>query len=317
MNVSDIQQARTKLGTRIASTRLIFSPELSEASGAKVFLKLESENPTGSFKPRGALHTILCRLQRGPLSGVVTSSTGNHGAAVAYAARQVGVPAVIFLPEKPNPVKRARIAREGAHIVEAGAFLEDSRRQAARFAAEHGWRLIIDGQDDDLTAGAGTIGLEIVEQSGAVDTIFVPVGDGSLIRGVACAAKGLKKDVRIIGVVAERAPAYYLSWNQRKPVCTGSSNTIADGLAVREAVEKTVSEMLTLVDDMRMVSDQEMLAAMKRLMLDAKVVAEPSGAATTAALLKSGQEFAGRRVVLLISGSNVGEELLRQALQMP
>jgi threonine dehydratase len=314
MNVSDIQRARTTLGTRVAPTRLIPFPELSAASGAEVFLKLECENATGSFKPRGALHTILCRLQQGPLPGVVTSSTGNHGAAVAYAARQLGVPAVIFLPENPNQVKRGRIAREGARIVEVGAFLEDSRRHAAKYASEHGWHLIIDGQDDDLTAGAGTIGLEIVEQVSDVDTILVPVGDGSLIRGVACAAKGLKKEVRIVGVVAERAQAYYLSWKQRKAICTDSSDTIADGLAVRDAVDKTVSEMLVLVDDMKMVGEEEMLAGMKRLMLDAKVIAEPSGAATTAALLKSGTEFSGRKVVLVVSGSNVGEELLRRAL---
>jgi threonine dehydratase len=317
MNVSDIQNARKALGTRLAPTRLIFSPELSEVSGAEVFLKLENENATGSFKPRGALHTMLCRVQRGPLPGVVTSSTGNHGAAVAYAARQLGVPAVIFLPENPNQVKRARIAREGARIVEAGAFLEDSRRHAAKYAAEHGWHLIIDGQDDDLAAGAGTIGLEIVEQLEAVDTILVPVGDGSLIRGLACGAKGLKKNVRIVGIVAERAPAYYLSWNQRKTVCTDRSDTIADGLAVRDAVDKTVAEMLALVNAMKMVSEEEMLRAMKRLILDAKVVAEPSGAATTAALLKSGKEWAGRKIVLVVSGSNVGEELLRRALQMP
>ena len=314
MNVSDIQRARTTLGTRVAPTRLISSPELSAASGAEVFLKLECENATGSFKPRGALHTILCRLNRGPVPGVVTSSTGNHGAAVAYAARQLGVPAVIFLPERPNQVKRARIAREGARIVEVGAVLEDSRQHAAKYAAEQGWHLIIDGQDDDLTAGAGTIGLEIVEQVSDVDTILVPVGDGSLIRGVACAAKGLKNDVRIVGVVAERAQAYYLSWHQRKAICTDSSDTIADGLAVRDAVDKTVSEMLVLVDDMKMVGEEEMLAAMKRLMLDSRVVAEPSGAATTAALLKSGKEFAGRNIVLVVSGSNVGEELLRRAL---
>jgi threonine dehydratase len=247
---------------------------------------------------------------------VVTSSTGNHGAATAYAARRLDVPAAIFLPEGPNPVKRALIAREGAHIVEAGKFLEESRQHAAQHAREKGWHLVVDGEDEHLTAGASTIGCEIVEQAPSVDIILVPVGDSSLIRGTAFAAKHGKSKVQVVGVVADRAPAYYRSWKERRAVSTESSDTIADGLAVRATVEANVRQLLELVDDMRMVTDDEMLRAMYHLLVEEHVVAEPAGAAATAALVKSGRQFAGKKVVLLVTGANVPPELLRRALNL-
>jgi threonine dehydratase len=315
LTLETVRSARELLRGIVPVSRLIAADSLSTASGARVFLKLECEGPTGSFKVRGAYHAIFRRKERGVLRGVVTSSTGNHGAGAAHAARILGVPARVYLPENPNPVKRACIAQQGAEIVEAGAFLEAERELAERFAAESGWFNLVDGVEPDMLPGTAMIGCEITEQIPDVDTIIIPVGDSTLIRGVAFAVKQLRPGTRIIGVQAERAPAYALSFRERRAVSTDSSDTIADGLAVRHASEENVREISALVDDFIVVSEEEMLAAVRKLILEEHVVAEPSGAAATAALLKSGGKFAGKNVVLLVTGANIPEEILLRALQ--
>ncbi len=314
MNFTEVEQARSFLREYLSPTRLIPAPCLSEFSGAEVFLKLENENPTGSFKVRGALNALACRRRRGRLEGVVTSSTGNHGAGVAYAARQFDLAAAIFLPENPNPVKRARIAQLRAQIFEVGRDLEESRQHAVQFSRERGWPLIVDVDDPDICAGAATIGCEILEQLPRADVILIPVGDSNLIRGVAFAAKHLKEGVKIIGVQAEGAPAYYLSWKEGRAVQTETADTIADGLATRTTTDANVRGLRELVDDMRVVTDEEMIRGVGRLLLDEHVVAEPSGAAATAALLAGGREFEGKILVLLVTGANVPREILRRAI---
>lgn len=308
-----VERARELLRDVVPQSRLVEAASLSEASGARVFLKLESEGPTGSFKVRGAYYALQRWLEQGAVPGIVTSSTGNHGAAVAFAARRLGLPCRVFLPKNPNPAKRARIVREGAEIVEAGEYLEASREHAARFARESGWFNVVDGIEPELLPGTATIGCEIIEQTPDVDVIYVPVGDTTLVRGLAFGAKRLRPGVRVVGVQAERAPAYALSFEQRRAVSTESSDTIADGLAVREALEENVRQVAALVDEMRLVSDSEMLAAIRHLLLEEHVLAEPAGAATTAALLKGGRAEAGKSVALLVSGANISGDLLRRA----
>lgn len=293
---------------------MVAAPSLEKETGAHVLLKLENEQPTGSFKIRGAYYSLLRRQQQGDLKGAVTSSTGNHGAAVACAARLLGIPARIFLPINSNPAKVAVIAQHQAEIVEVGAFVEQTRVHAAQFARENGWFDLVDGADPDLPVATATIGCEIVEQAPAVDVIFVPVGDSSLIRGVARGAKRLRPRVRVIGVQAERAPAYFRSFQERRAISTDSSDTIADGLAVRATSESNVQEMLASVDEMQLVSEGEMLRAIHRLVLAEHIVAEPAGAATTAALLRTGRRLAGENVVLLVTGANISKEILTSAM---
>jgi threonine dehydratase len=314
MNFTEVEQARTRLRDYLSPTRLISAPSLSNASGADVYLKLESENATGSFKVRGALNALRCRQKRRSLEGVVTSSTGNHGAGVAYAARQFNLPAAIFLPENPNPVKRARIAQLGAQIIEAGRDLEESRQHAAQFARERGWPLLVDVDDPDIAAGAATIGCEILEQLPQASAIIIPVGDSNLIRGTAFAAKHQKAGIQIVGVQAAGAPAYYRSWKEHRVVHTDTADTIADGLATRTTTESNVRELEKLADDMRVATDEEMLRAIRWLLLEEHIVAEPAGAAATAALLASGREFEGKAVVLLVTGANIPPGILRRAV---
>jgi threonine dehydratase len=289
-------------------TRLVRAASLS-SPGREVYLKLETELPTGSFKVRGAVHSLSVNLSRGAVRSVVAASTGNHGAAVAYAGRLLGVPAVIFLPTNPNPVKAARIRELGATLVETGVDLSAAIDAArAHATSQSGAFFLHDAEDPDIPAGTAAIGREVVEQLPEVEAIYVPMGDTALIRGVAAAAKALRPAIRIIGVVAEQAPAYYLSWQKGAAVDTDSANTIADGLAVRRPLAPNVAAIRALVDEIERVSEQEMLAAIARLYFGEQLTAEPAGAAATAAWLKRGGPE--HTAVLLVTGMNIAPEVM-------
>jgi threonine dehydratase len=311
-----IREAREFLGKYFAETRLIEAPFLSAETGKRVWLKLEMELPTGSFKVRGALWALAARWKRGRVQEVVASSTGNHGAAVAWAGKLLGVPARIFLPRGCNPVKRARIASLGAEIVESGETdLASAFLLAKEYAARPGVYFLNDATDEDLPAGPGTIGLEILEQLPSVSAIFVPMGDTALIRGIAAAVKQTAPKVKIVGVQAERAPSYYLSWKEDRIVGTETCDTIADGLATRTPDAANVRDIRELVDDVVLVTEDEMLCAIGMLLIEEHVLAEPAGAASTAALCKtrSNADY-GEHLVLLVSGANISREVLRRAV---
>jgi len=280
----------------------------------QVWLKLESELPTGSFKPRGAIYALHVHHERSEIKEVVAASTGNHGAAVAYAGHLLGVPATIFLPHNPNPVKRAKIAKLGANIIEEGTDISDAFVCASEYAKSSGAYFLNDATDPELLAGPATIACEILEQSPNADCIVVPMGDTALIRGLAFAAKHQKPAIRIIGVQAECAPSYYLSWKAGRPVPTDTCDTIADGLATRTPVEENVRDVRDLVDDVQLVGEEEMLAAIRHLLIQEHVLAEPAGAAAMAALLHNPGLYQDRQIVLIVSGANVSEEVLRAAI---
>ena len=312
--ISTIREAQKFLAEYFAPTRLIPALFLSQTTGKNVYLKLEMELPTFSFKVRGALYALAQRMARGHVQEVVASSTGNHGAAVAYAAKQFGIQAKIFLPANCNPVKRARILSLGAAIVES---MDSDPASAFALAAEHarqpGVYFLNDAADLDLPAGPATISCEILEQLPQASAIIVPMGDTALIRGVAAAAKQISPQVKIVGVQAERAPSYYLSWKEDKAVGTETCDTIADGLATRTPEAANVRDVKNMVDEVVLVSEDQMLRAIEILLLEEHVLAEPAGAASTAALLNSGANC-GEHVVLVVSGANISREVLRRAV---
>ncbi len=314
--LASIREAREFLARHFAATRLMEAAFLSGKTGRRVWLKLETELPTGSFKVRGALWALAARLKKDSVEEVVASSTGNHGAAVAWAAKLLGVRARIFLPARCNPVKRGRIAALGAEIVESGgADLAAAFELANEYAKRPGVYFLNDATDVDLPAGPATIGCEILEQFPDVDSIVVPMGDTALIRGIAAAVKQMAPRVRIIGVQAERAPSYFLSWKEDRVVGTETCDTIADGLATRTPDAANVRDVKSLVDDVVLVSEEQMLRAIEILLIEEHVLAEPAGAASTAALLNanSATKF-GDKVVLVVSGANISREVLRRAV---
>ena len=312
-----IREAQRFLARHFGATRLVEAPYLSDRAGKRVWLKLEAELPTGSFKVRGALWALATRLKQGSVEEVIASSTGNHGAAVAWAAKLLGIKACIFLPAGCNPVKRGKIASFGAEIVECGGTdLAAAFEAAAEYAKRPGVYFLDDATDANLPAGPGTIGCEILEQLADVGSIVVPMGDTALIRGVAAAVKQIAPRVKIIGVQAERAPAYYRSWKEDRVVGTETCDTIADGLATRTPDAANVSDVKKLVDDVVLVSEKAMLRAIEILLVEEHVLAEPAGAASTAALLAGGADFRDN-VVLVVSGANISRDVLRQAVATP
>lgn len=313
-SLSCARDAQDLLRRHFQVTRLVPACALSKKLRTDVYLKLETDLPTGSFKPRGALYALSINAARRSICEVIASSTGNHGAAVAFAAKLLRIPATIYLPANPNPVKRARIVDLNAKIVEAGG--EDLRAafdQALAYSQNEGVYFLNDATDHDLPAGPGTIALEILDQLPSVETIVVPMGDTALVRGVAAIAKQLSPKVRIIGVQAERAPAYFLSWKQGRAVSTDRCDTIADGLSTRIADPENVRAIRELVDDVVLVSDDELLAAVRDLALEEHIIAEPAGAAATAALLHRKFESEGQ-VVLLVTGANISPKVLGAAI---
>jgi threonine dehydratase len=308
------QNARKFLSDHLPQTRIIRAKSLTQVPDQNVYLKLESELPTGSFKVRGALYALGLQMRRRNVREVVASSTGNHGAAVAYAAHVLGATARIFLPEKNNPIKRRNIAQLGAEIMEKGSVdLAAAFVAATDYTREHGAFFLNDATDPDLPAGPATIACEILEALPKTEVIYVPMGDTALIRGVARAAKQISDSIRVIGVQSERAPSYFLSWKTGRAIETETCDTIADGLSTRTPVAANVTDIRELVDDVMLVSEDEMLNAIARLLIDEHVVAEPAGAAATAAFLKSGNNT-NKNVVLLVTGANISVEVLQQAV---
>jgi threonine dehydratase len=314
VRLDHIREAQKLLSRYLPLTRLVSAASLSRRPDQAVWLKLESELPTGSFKPRGALYALSVNLQRRKIKEVTASSTGNHGAAVAYAANQLGIQATIFLPANANPVKRARIASLGAKIIDEGASdLSAAFERAASYSRKGGVYFLNDATDPDLPAGPATIACEILDQLPDADTIVVPVGDTALIRGVAAAAKQLSPGIRIVGVQAEHAPSYYLSWKQGRAVPTDTCDTIADGLATRTPEPENVAAIRELVNQMVLVSDEQMRSAIAHLALEEHLIAEPAGAAATAAVLHSTASL-GKSVVVLVTGANISDVVLRSAI---
>jgi threonine dehydratase len=321
---SRILDAQSLLARHFGPTRIARAASLS-SPGRDVFLKIETELPTGSFKVRGAIYALSMHLARGTVEPcpaeaqratageVVCASTGNHGAAVAYAARLLGVPATIFLPDRPNPVKAARIRELGARLVEAGIDLSAAIDATREYAARAPAFFLHDASDPDVPAGTATIGLEIVAQLPAVDVIYVPMGDTALIRGVASAAKRHRSSIRIVGVVAARADAYQMSWRTGDVVETATCDTIADGLAIRRPLAANVAAIRELVDEVVSVSEEEMRDAIELLAAREQVIAEPAGAAAAAALMA--RPWSTGTTVALVTGGNIAPDLMPAAMK--
>ena len=308
---AEILEAQRMLSGYFRPTPLVRAPGLSQP-GVDAFLKLETHLPTGSFKPRGALFALARALGSQKVAEVTASSTGNHGAAVAWAAKTLAVPATIFLPANPNPVKRKKIADLGARIVEVGGLdITHASAEALDYSSRTGAYFLNDATDPVLPAGPGTIGLEVLSQLPSVRAVYVPMGDTALIRGIGAAIKAAHPHVKIVGVQAERAPSYYLSWKEGKPVEVEIGETCADGLATKTTVPENVHAIRELVDDVALAAEEQLLAAIRLLYEREKVVAEPAGAAAAAAFLK--QPSAEGPVVLVVSGRNISDAVRARA----
>jgi len=311
-----VARAQAALRAFLPETPLVRAELLSEALGADVWLKNETVSPIGSFKARGALTAVLRAREAGAPPGAVTSSTGNHGQGVAYAARLVEWPAHVFLPHGANPLKRRMIAALGATIHEIGTDIDEAKEAARAFADVRRLSFIDDGESLDVMEGAGTVGLEAAERLPGIDAVLVPMGSGTLAVGCAVAVKARQPGARVIAVQSSGAPAMAESFRARRAV-EQPIVTLADGLACRVPARLALEGLWTFVDDAMTVPDALLLRAMGALVEHAHVLAEPAGAAGLAALWTRRAELARRRVVLVVTGANVTMDVLRSALAAP
>jgi threonine dehydratase len=271
-------------------------------SAPRLFLKCENLQAAGAFKIRGAYNMIVQLPDEARRRGVVTFSSGNHGLAVALAARRLGIPAVIVMPTTAPAVKVEGARRYGADVIFEGTTIVHRRARAEAEAAERGLTIVPPFDHEWIIAGQGTIGLEILDQRPDVQTLYVPVGGGGLISGISAAVKRLKPAVRIIGVEPAGAPKMSTSLKAGHPVTLDRVDTIADGLTTVRPGDVTFPHVQALVDEIVQADDEATVAAMRWLFREAKLVVEPSGAVTVAAALARG---AAGTAVAVLSGGNV------------
>jgi threonine dehydratase len=305
VTLDTVRDAAARLQGVAHRTPVLRSRTLDALVGAEVHLKCENFQRVGAFKFRGA-YNAASRLTPGQLArGIAAYSSGNHAQAVALAARELGSSAVIVMPEDAPASKRAATEGYGAEIVTYDRYTEDRTAVAEALAGERGLALIPPYEHPDVMAGQGTAALELLEETGELDALVVPVGGGGLIAGSATAAKGISPGIRVIGVEPEAGDDTKRSLDAGRRVTIPVPRTIADGQALQTPGEQTFSVNQRLVDGIALVSDDEIGAAMRFAFERLKIVVEPSGATGLAALLAGRVDALPRRIGVIVSGGNV------------
>ncbi len=313
ITIDDIESARKNIAAFIHKTPLIHSNSLSVPSGAEVYMKLENLQKTGAFKVRGAFN----KLTRTAADKVIAASMGNHAQAVAFAAQKLGKSAAIVMPTTAPPVKEEATKGYGAEVVLFG----DRFSEALDHALSQKDRVFIHPfDDDDIIAGQGTIGLEILEDLTDIDAVLVPVGGGGLIAGIATAVKARSPKTAVIGVQTEAASSVCTSFKARKIIDQTPRPTIADGIAVNRPGTRTFEIIGSRVDEMLPVCEDSIARAILLFLERKKLVVEGAGAVTLAALLDHAERFRGKRIVLVLSGGNIDftvvDRIIRKGLVM-
>jgi len=310
----DVLKAKKRIAPYLTKTPLRHYPSLSKTLGFEVYVKHENLQPTGAFKIRGGINLVSQLSPEEKAKGVITASTGNHGQSIARASKMFGVKATVCVQDGANPDKIEAIRGFGAEIIEEGRDFYEARLNAERIAEEKGLRYIHSANEPLLVAGVGTGGLEILEELPDLDAVIVPVGGGSQAAGLGIVFKTAAPNVEIIAVQAENAPSVYMSWKSGRLESTETANTMADGLATRQAFELTLSMMKELIDDFVLVSEEEIKDAIRLYVEKAHTIAEGAGAAPLAAAYKIRDRLKGKRVVLILSGGNITAQMLRDIL---
>ena len=312
--LAELERAAEVVYETLLPTPQLRWPLLCERSGADVWVKHENHLPTGSFKVRGGLvyHRELARSDP-PVPGVIAATRGNHGQSVAFAASRNGLPATIVIPRGNSPAKNRAMRALGAELVEHGRDFQDAYEHARTLTHTRGLRLVASFHPM-LVRGVSSYALELFRALPDCDTVYVPIGLGSGICGVIAAREALGRRTEIVGVVAEQAPTYALSFERGAPVSTDSSDTLADGLAVRVPDARALEIIRKHVERIVRVSELELRAAIRHYFTDTRNVAEGAGAAPLAALLRERDDMAGRRVALILSGGNIDRPLYREIL---
>lgn len=289
-------------------------PGLSDLLGCRYFAKHENHQPVGAFKIRGGVNLVSTLSESERAAGILGCSTGNHGQSLAWSANRFGVECTIVVPAINNPDKCTAIRRLGARLIEHGKDFDEARAFVERELVQSGMRYVHSANEPKLIAGVGSMACEIFDDVPEPDVILVPIGLGSGVCATCIVAKAIHPETLVIGVQAEGAPAVAQSWRAGEMRTTESINTIAEGVATRVPAEMTLAIMRELLDDVILVSDDEMRQAVYWLLEHTHNLAEPAGAASLAAAYRDRERFAGQTVVGVVSGGNLDLTLLPEIL---
>lgn len=303
MKLQDFTTAREHLQKVLLPTHLIYSPIFSEESENQIYIKPENLQKTGAFKIRGAYNKINKLTEEEKKRGVIASSAGNHAQGVAYAARELGIKAVIVMPKTTPLIKVQSTKKYGAEVVLYGDVYDDAYQKAKELEAQEGYVFVHPFDDIDVLEGQGTIALEILEEMPDAEVIVVPIGGGGLISGIAAAAKMIKPDIKIIGVEPSGAASATEALKKNKVITLPEANTIADGTAVKRIGDLTFNCIKQYVDEVVTVDDYELTEAFLLLAEKHKIIAENSGILPLAALKKLTER--DKKVVPVVSGGNI------------
>lgn len=310
-----IEKARERLRELVRLSPATRSPELSARAGCNVWLKLENLQATGSFKERGAAIKLLSLSAEDRARGVVCASAGNHAQGVAYHATRLGIPATVVMPERTPLIKVQNTRNYGARVALHGTSFDEAYEEARRLENAEGLVFVHPFDDDDVIAGQGTVGLEILEQVPEVDTIVVAIGGGGLAAGVSIAVKARRPEVRIVGVEMAQLDSMRQALAAGSPVLLPPAETLSEGIAVRRVGTRTFEAVRSRIDEMVAVDDEETAEAILLLLEREKTVAEGAGAATVAALMQRRIGTLGRTVAVIVSGGNIDVNLISRIIE--
>ncbi len=311
----DVLAAAPVVHRYLRPTPLYEWPALSERLGCRYFLKHENHTPTTAFKVRGGIHLVARLSEEEKRRGVIGCTTGNHGQSLAYACRLFDVRCVLVVPENNNPDKNAAMRSLGAELIEHGRDFDDARAHCEAIRAREELRYVHSANEPDLIAGVGTFALEIFDVLPEPDVLLVPIGLGSGICGTALVAAARRPATRVIGVQSELAPAVTLSWRAGRPIETDTPRTFAEGMATRVPAAMTLEIMRRHVQDIVLVSDDELRDTIRLLLRATHNLAEGAGAASTAAAAKLRGQLRGKTVVGVLSGGNLDLRELKRILE--
>ncbi len=312
---ADIEAARARIRDAVFLSPCAYTETLSQRTGAKIWLKLENLQMTGSFKERGAANKLICLTPEERKRGIITASAGNHAQGVGFHAQRLGIDATVVMPEGTPLIKVASTRAFGAKVVLHGASYDDASAHAHAIELEEGRTYVHPFDDPYVIAGQGTIGLELLEQNPYLEAIVVAIGGGGLAAGVACAVKEVNPKIKIYGVEAKRLASMRAALDAHGPVTLEAARTIADGIAVRTVADRTYRMVERYVDDVVSVDEEEIAEAILILLEREKTVAEGAGAAPLAAILASKLPVAGKKTCLVVCGGNIDVNVVSRIIE--
>ena len=314
ISIADIELAYTIVKPVVHKTPLLTSRGMNDICGNEVFLKAENFQRVGAFKIRGAYNKIVSLTQDEKRQGVVAHSSGNHAQGVALAAKLLQVKAVVVMPKNSPRIKVEATQSYGAEVVFCEDSSDDRERVAKLLQSKFGYAMVPPFDDDKIIAGQGTVMLEVAQELGSIDYIFVPVGGGGLISGCAIAAKHFFPSIKVIGVETEPANDCQQSFRKKEIVRIAPPNTIADGMRTQSVGKRNFEIILKYVDDIITVTDAQVIKMMRYFMERMKIIVEPTGAVAPAAVFHNVLNLSGKKICAILSGGNVEPSLLKQWL---